>query len=376
MEHVGIDLGMKHSHIAIISAQGVISKEKVVTYELPSWLARRPKSRVVMEACTQSHTIASAALAAGHQTVVVPGAYVRMLGVGARGIKTDDRDAECLANASLHNPTLPGSHLRSAASKERLELVSAREVLLAERRDKALHIKSWLRARLIVVKGRANSPEFASAVRRAAQEEGLQLGVSLDTLLDSFVETCAHVAKLDAEIERFVESDAVCNLLMKMPGIGPVIAYTFTAYVDDPTRFRNADHLASYLALVPGEATTGGKIKRTGTISAGPTHLKAMLVQGAWSMWRSRPNDPIVLWGQAIAEKRGRRIAIIAMARKTATILWSMWRRGSNYNPSRASSSRALPELATTPNKASAPKKASTTPKKSVSRTVVSARRT
>lgn len=366
MDHVGIDLGKSLSHIAIVTALGEVRKERVATALLPAWLRARPPSRVVMEACTQSHAVASAAIAAGHQAVVVPGAIVRALGVGARGIKTDDRDAEALAHASLRNLVLPSSHLRSAASRERLEVISARDALLCSRRSISLKVKAWLRANLISVKGRANVPEFAAAVRSVAQRAGIALPMAFEVLLSTYLHLCEQIAVLDAEIELFAESDPVCQRLMRMPGIGPTIAYAFTAYVDDPLRFGSADQLASYLALVPGEATTGGKIKRTGTISAGPLLLKAMLIQGTWSMWRSVPNDPIVLWGRTIADKRGSRIAVVAMARKTATILWSMWKNGTTYDPKLASSARAEPAPASRgkTQKASlptAPKKAVTT---------------
>lgn len=346
MEHVGIDLGKNHSHVALVTAQGVVKVERMRTPSLPDWLRSRPPSRVVMEASTQSHAIASAALAAGHEAVVVPGAFVRALGVGARGIKTDDRDAESLAYASLRNLTLPSSHLRSAASRERLELISARDLLLSSRRAASLHIKAWLRGKLLSLRGRANSPAFAAGVRALAVREGFQLPMPVELLLHTFVHLCEQLERLDAEIERFTASDPVCKRLMRIPGVGPVIAYAFTAYIDEPSRFGSADELASYLALVPGEATTGGKIKRTGTISAGPTLLKAMLIQGAWSMLFSAPHEPIAVWGRSIADRRGRTTAVVAMARKIATVMWSMWKNDTNYDPLRASTARAAPRPA------------------------------
>ena len=60
-------------------------------------------------------------------------------------------------------------------------------------------------------------------------------------------------------------------------------------------------------------------------------------------MWRTRPNNPLVLWARALADKRGKRIAIVALARKMAVILWSMWKNDKAYDPQRASSFR-LPD--------------------------------
>jgi len=271
-------------------------------------------------------------------TKVLPGNVVRALGVGARGIKTDDRDAEVLARASQRNEELPSVHLRSEQSCTRRELLGSRRILLEARKSIALRVKSWLRGRLVHLTGRASSKSFCEVVRRAALEQPDGLPLAIETLLETFEWLTAKVEKLDEQIAEIVEQDAVCAKLMTMPGVGPQVSLAFTTQLDTPDRFGSSDELASYLALVPGEATTGGHIIRTGTIKAGPRHLKGLLVQAAWSMWRTRPNDPVVLWARAIGNKRGKRIAIVALARKIATVMWSMWKHDASYDPTRASS--------------------------------------
>jgi transposase len=319
------------------AAAQVVLRTRVETRRLPTWLARRKPSRVVMEACTQSPAIARAALAAGHQTVVVPGSLVRALGVGARGIKTDDRDAEVLARASVRNDELPSVHLRGEISRHRRELVASRAALVKTRRSLALSIKSWLRGRLITLPGKANTVAFCAAVRRVALEGPEGLPVAIDLLLGTFEHLCGQIAKLDEMIAELVDGDPTCIKLMQIPGVGPQVSLAFTTHIDDPTRFANSDQLASYLALVPGEATTGGKVVRTSTLKAGPLYLKALLVQSAWSLWRSRPNEPMVMWARTIADKRGKRIAIVALARKLATVMWAMWKHDTAYDPLRTS---------------------------------------
>jgi transposase len=166
------------------------------------------------------------------------------------------------------------------------------------------------------------------------------LSFAIESLLQTFDHLCEQIKNLDAQIEAVVKQDPTCTRLQQIPGVGPQVALAFTTHIDDPARFPDADRLASYLALVPGECTTGGKVVRTSTIKAGPSHLKALLVQASWSMWRARPNAPMVLWARGIAEKRGKRIAITALARKLATVMWSMWRHGASYDPLRASTAR------------------------------------
>jgi len=65
----------------------------------------------------------------------------------------------------------------------------------------------------------------------------------------------------------------------------------------------------------------------------GNRYLRAMLVQGAWAVMRSRKDDPLKQWGQALSERRGKRIAVTALARRMIGILWAIWRDGTVYDP-------------------------------------------
>lgn len=342
MEHIGIDLGAAHSHVVVLDESGQEQlRTKVVTAKLPRWLQRRGAgARVVMEACTQSPAVARAALAAGHSAFVVPGNVVRALGVGARGIKTDDRDALVLAKASVRNEELPSVHLRSERSCSMREVLSSRNTLLEARKSIVLSIKSWLRGRLTHLKGRAHPSTFADRVREIAVEHPEGLPSPIETLLQTYEHLCEQVAQLDEQLEALAQDHPACQNLTSVPGVGTVTSVAFVTQIDAPHRFGSADELGSYLALTPGENTTGGKVVRTGTIKAGPRHLKAMLIQCAWCAWRTRPNDPMVLWARQIAERRSKRIAIVALARKIATILWSLWRHDCRYDPSRSAAAR------------------------------------
>lgn len=337
MEHIGIDLGARDSQIAIVSADGQLQQElTVVTEGLPEWLSQQPRSYVVMETCTQSRAVARAALRAQHETRVVPGQLVRALGVGHRGIKNDRRDALVLALASQRNPNLPSAHLRSERSSDLHELLAGRTALVKARRSIALSCKSWLRARLLTIRGRAKSKHFSDTVRRLAVEHPDGLPVALEAQLVTFEQLTEQIDELTEQIHDLAEQDPVSKRLQTVPGVGPLVALAFIAQLDTPERFTNADELGSYLALVPGESTTGGKIKRTSTLKAGPRHLKALLVQAAWVLWRTRKGEPLVQWARALADKRGKRIAIVALARKLAVIMWAMWRHQRPYDPSRA----------------------------------------
>jgi hypothetical protein len=94
IDHVAIDLGAKKSQICVRGADGRILEEKRwPTGELETYLAGRPTSRVIVETCAEASSVADAARKLGHETRVVPATLVKTLGVGARRLKTDQRDA-------------------------------------------------------------------------------------------------------------------------------------------------------------------------------------------------------------------------------------------------------------------------------------------
>ena len=94
MDHVAIDLGGINSQVCVMSSVGeLLLERKVARRKLGDFLARREASVVVLETCSEAMAVADAAKACGHDVRVVPATLVRSLGVGARGIKTDERDA-------------------------------------------------------------------------------------------------------------------------------------------------------------------------------------------------------------------------------------------------------------------------------------------
>ena len=347
MDHVGIDLGAVKSSLCLLDESGALLIQKEVpTSELGQFL-KRFKGRVVMESCTQSRRVAELARDAGLDAVVVPGTFVRQLGVGARGIKTDAKDAECLARASLRNADLPTVRPCCERSRDHRRLLRARQLLVRMRTRCVASVKTYLRGELIVLRGRAVPATFRQHVERVllGRPEGIPLDIAV--LLDSYTDVHKQVERLDAAVLEIVRHDQVCRRLMTVPGVGPVVSLAFASLVDDVSLFPSAEHLASYLALVPGENTTGGKIKRTGVIKAGPDIIRSVLIQAAWSTWRTEPESPLVVWAKRIAERKGKKVAIVALARKLSAIMYAMWKNEQNYHP-RLPSAHVAPTTAAT----------------------------
>jgi len=308
------------------------------TGQLGKMLEKLGPSRVSVETSAEAFSVADEALELGHEVRVVPATLVRALGVGDRGVKTDRRDAQRLSEVSTRID-LPSVHIPSKVNRERKSLCGMREGLIKSRTQLINTVRGWLRGR----RRRVRSGAAETFPMRVHQHYG-QLGQELPSyvvrqllVIDQLSE---QIKEADKELEQEVQQDAICQRLRSVPGVGPVTALRYVATVDTITRFDNAHALQSYIGLTPGEHSSGAKRCRTGITHAGSAALRWTLVQAAWSLRRCRPSDPMVLWNREVERRRGKQVAIVALARKLAGVLFALWRDGTRYNPLLAADAR------------------------------------
>ena len=334
MEHVAIDLGAKKSQICVRSADGRILEEKRwPTRDLEAYLTDRPTSRVVLETCAEAFCVADAARKLGHETRVVPATLVKTLGVGARRLKTDQRDARALSEVSCRID-LPSVHIPRVESRDRKTMCGMREALVGARTKVINTVRGWLRSRGRRIE-RGGRASFRRRVEAAWQD---QVPSYVERQLQVLEVLNAQIAAADVEVKSRAEADETCARLTTVPGVGPLTALRFVAALDDVTRFENAHQVESYLGLVPGESSSSERQQRLSITKAGPRALRWVLVQAAWALHLRcrRPEAiPLQLWAQRIEQRRGRRTAIVALARKLAGILFAIWRDGSVYDGGR-----------------------------------------
>jgi transposase len=330
MEHVAIDLGGRESQVCIRAHDGtVLLERKVATSSLSSLLERRPRSRVVVETCAEAFHVADAALAHGHEVRVVAAVLVRSLGVGARGVKTDERDARALSEVSTRID-LPSVHVPSHESRDRKSLCGMRDALVHSRTQLINTVRGWMRGQMLKVRS-GKTETFAARVRQGVGTTELPTYVTRQ--LDAIEQLTTHIAAADQDLEALAEKDPTCPRLMSIPGVGPVTAIRFVAALDEIRRFSSVAQVQSYLGLTPGEHSSSDRKRRTGITKAGPPALRAALVQAAWAARRARGSHPMVLWSLEVEKRRGKNVAIVALARKLAGILFALWRDGTFYSP-------------------------------------------
>ena len=333
MDHVGLDLGKRESQMAILAEDGELINMRIRTERrrLVEMFGRRPTARILMEASTESEWVARCLEDLGHEVIVADPNYAPMYAQRTRRVKTDRRDAHALAHACRAGTYRP-AHRTSTERRELRARLAVREAVVRTRAAWITRIQSLVRRE--GCRFRTGAPEtFLTRV------EELALPPALMTVIAPLVELLGpinkQIAVLDEELERIVAADEVARHLTTVPGVGPVTATAYVATVDDVTRFRGAHQVEAYLGLVPSEWSSS-EVQRRGHITkAGNSRMRWLLVQAAWCILRRRKRPQTAAlrdWAERIAGRRGRSIAVVALARRLAGILFAIWRDGSVYD--------------------------------------------
>jgi transposase len=338
MQHVAIDLGSKESQVCIRREDGsIVLEKKHPTRRLGELMQTWPKSRVILETSSESFRVADAAIAANHEVRVVPATLAKQLGVGERGVKTDVRDARKLSEVSCRID-LRSVHIPSAETRELRSILRSREALVTSRTKLINHVKGWIRTQLWRLRSGATAT-LPDRLRAHAVMLQQSVPVHIEETLVVLETLTQQITASTRRVKKLAKEHSVARRLMTIPGVGPITALTFIAAVDQVDRFERTHHLQSYLGLTPGENSSSERERRTGITKAGSTAVRRTLVQAAWAAMRLQPNAPMVKWAAQIAERRGRFIAVVALARKMAGIMFALWRDDSTYSAFKAAAS-------------------------------------
>lgn len=331
MEYAAIDLHKRESQVRIISETGEISDQRIQTtrerFMAVFW--GRPSMRILLEASTESEWVAQQLERLGHEVVVADPNYAPMYGHRSRRVKTDQRDAAALAEACRFGIYRP-AHRRSAEHASIQAQLVARDQLVRTRTRTISVIRAVGRAAGLRIRG-GESETFLT--RLNAIELPPASDVAVTPLRQVIAMANEQVAIVDRSLTTVATQDPVLTRLMTFPGIGPITACAFVAALDDVTRFRGAAQVTCYLGLVPREHSSGECRRRGHVLRSANPRVQSLLVQAAWRIWRSTRADTAHLrtWAHRIGQRRGRRIAVVALARRIARILFAMWRDASVY---------------------------------------------
>jgi len=327
MVYGAIDLHSRFRQIRIVTADGAVVRERrVVTSRSPlrNAFAAVGAVRIRVEASTESEWVAQVLEAAGYEVIVADPNSASMDGTRHRRIKTDTRDVAALSDACRLG-VFRRAHRVAAAQRTLRQELAVRRQLVRRRTGLIAH----LRARLRQDGFRLGSGSRTTVHERVARlERPASLRGSLTPLLETLAALTPIIATTTRRLTTTANADPVAVRLHTVPGVGPLVALTDRATVDVVTRFPSAGHVSSALGLVPREDSSGERRQRGHITKVGPSEARTMLIQAAWSCWRSRTarTTPLRQWADRLAARRGARIAVVALARRLSRILYAVWR--------------------------------------------------
>jgi transposase len=331
MVYAGLDVHKRCTQICIEEEKGAVLERRILTerHRLLEEFGGKPRMRILIESSTESEWVARCLESAGHEVVVGDPNFAPMYAQRSRRVKTDRRDARALMEACKLGAYKP-AHRCSDARKRVRARISARDLLVQTRTKCISLVRAFLRQEGIKPE-RKSSSTFAARVRELGAPA--DLAVEISPVLDLIDTLTAQIRRADERVAE-VAKDETHQRLMSVPGVGPVTAVAFVAALDDPKRFRGPKQVRAYFGLVPREHSSGEKELRGHITKQGGSRMRRLLVQAAWAVLRSRPTpeaEPLRQWTTNVASRRGRYVAIVALARRLAGILFAVWRDGTRY---------------------------------------------
>jgi transposase len=330
MVYGAIDLHMRHSQIRIVDAEGRVVREKrIVTgrEELVRVFEGCAPLRILVETGTESEWVAQTLEAAGHEVIVADPNYAPMYGETQRRIKTDRRDVAALAEANRRG-WYRAAHRTSAAQRDTKQILRTRRLLVQQRSGAVSLLRSLLRQ-----SGYRLSTGSCETVPTRVARLGVtgELAETLAPLCRQIATLTTELHGLDARVETRTASDAIVARLRSVPGIGVIVATTFRAFVDRHERFAHAGQVSAAIGLVPREDSSAERRHRGHITKAGPRELRSLLIQAAWVHWRHGGSGTLRAWVERLAARRGKRIAVVALARRLSRILFAIWRDDTTF---------------------------------------------
>ena len=333
---IGLDLAKTVFQVHGADGEGrAVLRKRLRRGQVLEFFASVPPCLVGMEACASAHYWARELRALGHEVRLIPPQYVKPF---VKTNKNDAADAEAICEA-MGRPTMRFAAVKSADQQSVLMLHRSRELLVRQRT-------------MLINALRGHCGEFGMIAAQGARKVAALIEViedpdddrlpplardALGSLVAQLRAAEAQIAALENELTAWHRSSEASLRLATIPGIGVITATALVATVGDATQFHSARQFAAWLGLVPRQRSSGGK-DRLGRISKrGDGYLRRLLVHGARIVlfWSRRRKETRSDWLEALLARRPTNVVMVAMANKTARVVWAMLRRGEAYQPDR-----------------------------------------
>ena len=328
---IGLDIAKSVFQVHGVDAEGgVVIRQKLTRARLLKFFGKLAPCLVGIEACGTSHHWARELIGLGHDVRLMPPSYVKPY---VKRQKNDMADAEAICEA-VTRPTMRFVPVKSPEQQSVMVLHRTRSILIRQRIQISNAIRSHMAEfGMAAAVGRQGLQaliaivEDSSDVRVPGEARGClgMLAAQLRLVNDQILDT-------DRLIRTNARSTEVGRRLMEIPGVGPLLASALVGTITDPKAFKTGRNLAAWIGLVPRQNSSGGKERLGGITKQGDRYLRQMLVVGALAVVRyAVRNGARRPWLLQLLARRTPKVAAVALANKTARMVWAIMTSGERY---------------------------------------------
>lgn len=332
--YAGLDVSDKITHICVVDGEGAIAWRGVCATD-PEVLSKTLRShcpavsRVVLETGALSAFLYHGLIERDVPAVCICARHAKGV-LSTRVNKSDPNDAEGLAQLA-RTGWFKAVHIKDGATHLDRTHLKVREQLVRAHGAMKNQLRGLLKLFGLRL-GQATTPARRAERLRMLLAQRPDLDAALAPLLAGLAALEQQIAVSSRELKRRTAADPVCALLMSVPGVGPVNALAYKSSIEDPDRFVRAADVGAFAGLVPrrhqsGERDTKGRISK-----AGDPMLRHALYEAANSLLgRVKRDCALRRWGLQLAETKGAKRARVAVARKLAALLHTLWRTNASF---------------------------------------------
>jgi transposase len=337
MLYAGLDLSRKRLDVHVLRDDGTTALVTAVAPDASALrtLVRRVAAegepvRAAIESMNGARFVHDSLEFAGWDVLIADAQRVR--GLAPLAAKTDKIDARVLAEltrrALVPEIWLPTPEVRAERERARFRLHLVRHRTALKNRISATLMTfghPCPMADLFGVAGRKLLDSLALPEPwQASLSESLALVDDLTARVDS----------LELELRELGADHPSMQLLMTVPGVGWVLAYTIASEIGDITRFATPKKLAGYTGLCPLVRQSGPKDRRGPLAKNGPKYLRWALIEAATHAARDvRYLERYERTKQRLGRQRGAKVARVDLARQLAEAIWHVLTKNEPFHP-------------------------------------------
>jgi transposase len=331
--YAGLDVSLKETAVCVVNEAGKIIFERMVQTDpevIAACLAKNAPGleRFGLESGSTSAWLWREFHKMGLPAICLDSRHAHRV-LSMKRNKNDRNDARGLADL-VRMGWYREARVRSLDAQFIRSLLLSRQQLLESRREIENKIRGCLKT-LGLMTGTTKGRGFIPRVM-ALRSDNDWIGPVLDPLLTARASIALQLKAVSKSILDIAREDPDIRRMMSVPGVGAMTALAFKAAIDDPKRFTSSTKVGPYLGLTPRQYQSGESEWIGGIGRSNDPLLRAYLYEAAGSlMTRVRRNCHLKAWALRLSKRIGWKRASIAVARKIAVILHTIWRDGTFF---------------------------------------------